>query len=707
MEKIDHTDSSLQENILSTKQFQAILASLEILCHDFPWMTTVIQVYKKSLFERKFDNQSQLINNFIGWLDIFFINQMVDERIFSKLKQFHRTPLSTYGRDKNIENISYHWMSENHEAEFIIRNTKTSWDFAELPGNVIPWRNKKIKRFFISSIEDFLHIRLQVKSKKVRAIFFKNTLTIEEFEKLFSLIDDIEDQFFILWNVWLDDQMAMQFSFFSKGLTPFIRSKFARLFYIRKSWYDAMVLPDMQSVIRANISSGLTISGTFVPENGTNITKVLGDTPLQVYDALSWEWGNRRQKLLWNWNLRDRSAWDFDTFLRRHEEHYQKLITDSQLWKPNILFTKWGALSNNVVLNVLREMIPDQTQWVEHDFYHEHQSNFLTDGVDSKTRVFCFSPSILTPIRWWNAAFWSLLQLKLSRFMENVKRFPWEQFYVVIDITTRFGDGIHQYLWIISSEVPENLHIITTFSLSKHQRWNKGYFYWWIALYWDNGLHSRMEKMIQESSYALTIDSIVSFPRLRKGEIISQREWRKKNCEAFKEGWFSIISQTSLGILTPELIEGDMFLFIILPFPELLFITKYTKVPKNQITTKMKASHFLLQWNCIPKSILGQKMEYVPDFIGIFNSHFTWLNVEFRDGFGFVNNSIQSLHIPYHKVFSQFNKNDNYKVVNVPRISFWFKWDSKGSCELWALMAKCYIAYIRAYFQFLRDSSAK
>jgi len=88
-------------------------------------------------------------------------------------------------------------------------------------------------------------------------------------------------------------------------------------------------------------------------------------------------------------------------------------------------------------------------------------------SLNEKTQVFLASPSILTPRPSIDIKnFTKTLKRDILYFIQNVKNNPYKKYYFVFDITTNLTLSLHDYF----TEIPDNLTIVKTYSLTKHQR---------------------------------------------------------------------------------------------------------------------------------------------------------------------------------------------------------------------------------------------
>lgn len=80
-----------------------IITNLSLLQNMFPEKEKIIRAYHRYFLEQKFTQDMQMIDHFIGFLDMHFIDQIADQITFSSQKIQHF--LSLYGRDRNKKNL--------------------------------------------------------------------------------------------------------------------------------------------------------------------------------------------------------------------------------------------------------------------------------------------------------------------------------------------------------------------------------------------------------------------------------------------------------------------------------------------------------------------------------------------------------------------------------------------------------------------------
>jgi hypothetical protein len=130
-------------------------------------------------------------------------------------------------------------------------------------------------------------------------------------------------------------------------------------------------------------------------------------------------------------------------------------------------------------------------------------------------------------------------------------------------------------------DIPTNVTIITTASLTKYQRGELNYFFGSIMVYDNPDLTYELQERIDITIGKLNTDQILALPRLRKSEIIRNSENRQRNREAFESRFKKILSRHST-LPMPHLIQNDFALFIFIPIPEILYFMEHNTTSQGK-----------------------------------------------------------------------------------------------------------------------------
>lgn len=115
---------SKSELLVNTEKsiiFGAILASIVYLSHIVPDKKKYLESFESRISQNIYQNDNEMIDDFIAFLDIFFIDQISDQRdcMINAAKKYPH--LSVYARDRNFENLCSGSRSKYYVCELIVR----------------------------------------------------------------------------------------------------------------------------------------------------------------------------------------------------------------------------------------------------------------------------------------------------------------------------------------------------------------------------------------------------------------------------------------------------------------------------------------------------------------------------------------------------------------------------------------------------------
>jgi hypothetical protein len=87
--------------------YSAIQKSIYILSEKEPDKIPILKEFLSRISQRDYQDVDEMIDDFIGFLDIFFIDQIADQRKFLQYTEDHHPCISPYARDRNFENVGY------------------------------------------------------------------------------------------------------------------------------------------------------------------------------------------------------------------------------------------------------------------------------------------------------------------------------------------------------------------------------------------------------------------------------------------------------------------------------------------------------------------------------------------------------------------------------------------------------------------------
>ena len=609
------------------------------------------------------------------FIDIFFIEQAVDQRIWNHHQEAQRPHLSLYGRDRNNENISIWWNVWNQYHELTIRRQELKY-----------WEDMKHNPWDATLIDD---ITRWIIPNNEWLILIRHPISLDQYNEHFrQRAPSITWCSLIVGHITLSENLLIQFCIYDATQQDIITRKYGRFFELSDP-QDPILLPEMQAIFRAYLSLWLNI---FVDEPEiTDIQSLHTDVESNMEVLLSQIPHKKRLKKLWDlriWIDHTRAT----ALEKRHREHYTHFFTDEKLGIPHCFLTSSWVWANDIVLYILKEEIPDILDWAEIQFYYENACQSGTTQVYGNTRILCLCPSNLNPRREWSLENHEKLYHEQVRCLIDLARsHPELSYYIILDKTTRLEVPTSMILPV--EDLPDNVTVIATASLTKYQRGDLNYFFGSVAVYKNPLLSKKIQKKLESSPHKLSHDQILTLPRLRKSELEGNTINRKRNMQAFREGFIRELNREELGIFMPEIIENDFSIFVIMPLPEILYYLQYGTIPSVKIGVIGEDTHMLQIGKIEQDHPVYMDKEKVLSFL--------FLDIlqeskkfELRDSFWFRHNSLISMFSEYWTLYFQHRSSLPLKHVSVPRISFWFELDEKESLKQWIIFAINYLEYL-------------
>lgn len=662
---------------------KTIVQNLILLQKEFPKKVNIISAYYNYFLDQKFSNETQVLNNFIWFLDMHFINQITDQLEYIKL-QNKIFASSLYGRDRNDDN-----MNELYQIWdiFVSESFTSILDYKKLqPLHT----HTKYKFHYLSNISQhsFISSEYIIFWNILEIFVLKNDITQEEWEQIHQY--ELPKNYLIIARQKVWENLWKQI-YLSNNSEQCLSKKYSELFSLLNTYENTknpLQFPDIQNVIRSRLKQWLSLYGR--PLSNIKWTKIKKYTQTKIWDILQNTSSKRSKKTL---HLKTYITTENEILIfQGHISHYEKFFYDEIMWIPEIFLTNSWVWANNTVLSILEKYVPDLNKWYEHDFYRENVWSIKWQTIlTNQTEVFLAWPSILHPYSGLTNEFFQVdLNQKLLKFIENAYDNPNKTLFLVIDITTYLNLDLNTFLW---KEIPNNLVIIKTYSLTKHQRWDTNYFLWGIALYgkehisfWDE-----IQSTLSWKWYDITSDQIIAYPRLRHSEIEKNIENINANRTAFKMWFIEWIQEKKMITLMPELIDSEYFTFILIPLPKILNFIEQGTISKLPITDINNGAIELVKRGKIFDKHPIWKWEVIPSFIYV--NYLDTLNITLKDTFWLRDNNLSSTFISYTKLFF-WEINSDYKNMEIPRIAFWFKKDEDWSYEIWKTLSDMYQSYI-------------
>ena len=197
----------LEKNIPDeTKIPKFILQNLSTLKEKFPEKSEVISAYYQYISHQKFESDAQIINNFIGFLDMHFIDQITKQYQFTQVqsKEFWH---SIYGRDRAALNASRDFLLQS--KSYIKEEWKNTASLVDV--SVFSYIENIPERYQLHRVNTEFEFPPLSGENKLNVIVCEQNLTFEQYGKIAENIPTVEQNFFLLGKIDLWDGMFMEF----------------------------------------------------------------------------------------------------------------------------------------------------------------------------------------------------------------------------------------------------------------------------------------------------------------------------------------------------------------------------------------------------------------------------------------------------------------------------------------------------------------
>lgn len=670
----------LEKNIPDTTKIpKFILQNLSTLQEKFPEKSEVISAYHEYISHQKFESDAQIINNFIGFLDMHFIDQITKQYQFSQVqsKEFWH---SIYGRDRPALNASRDFLLQS--KSYVKEEWKNTASLVDV--SVFSYIENIPDRYHLHRVPAEFDFPVLSWDDKLNVIVCEQSLTFEQYGKIAENIPSNLQNFFLLWKIDLWEGIFMEFKI--SNYKKWWGNIYHELFdVVTKHPIKPISQADIQTILKKRLEYGYDIYGEYHPEK--EIGTFQSFTKQQVQEIL-FSWNNKKSnktlKLKTHINPEKKLAYE-----QKHTFHYQRFFQEENAWTPEIFLTSNGVSANDVVITYFSDQVPNFELWYEYDFYYENIPWFLRRRfqLNADTQVFLASPSILTPFPGKNKKdFQNKLKKDLKIFLKNVQNNPDKKYYLLFDVTTKLDLELKN--WIGNDTFP-NLVIAKSYSLTKHQRWETQYFFWWVALYnADDNAKTAIEKNISQDDYRLTPEQAVMYPRVTKTQIERNMENINANRKSFKAGFRRYLYSKNFHKFMPEIIDSDYFSILLLPLPEIAYCIKNYKFPTHKLKDFALCDRELLTVGNIDEKHPFWKDKFVlSTFLDY--ERISHPNMTFKDTFGLKTNNLGS-YISNIWLLYFWKFDENLKSIATPRISFWTQKNTKHSYEMWGKFAWMY-----------------
>lgn len=219
----------------------------------------------------------------------------------------------------------------------------------------------------------------------------------------------------------------------------------------------------------------------------------------------------------------------------KHKRVFERLMSETENLDavPAIYFTRSGLSANAAAMYFARQILGEDLRVTAIDgWYFENNppKNWASVEVkDANLLLVSLEPN--SPQFERNESeFFAYRDNQLRIFLERVTRNPIQKFVLVVDKTVNLIN--HSYF--SKKDLPKNLLVVETASITKHQRGGRVNFYGLLSV-WGNRDSEMVNTAITAVAGNLTPDTVFSFPRLTGSEIKRNLAQMKKSSDIFKE----------------------------------------------------------------------------------------------------------------------------------------------------------------------------
>ena len=274
-------------------------------------------------------------------------------------------------------------------------------------------------------------------------------------------------------------------------------------------------------------------------------------------------------------------------YLQRHREHYQRAFgrEHAVFGQSHVLLTRSGVSCNEAAIRVIAENYQEQGQppakaYIMPGWYYENVSTIkafyspVEDYDDASVVFIDYEPNAPNvPVRFpegYEAHRETVIaHMKLKARAEAVRakqvgETP-QKFYIVVDKTT---DPTYQSFHE-GEDLPSNLEIIETASITKHQKGERNYFFG-AAWHWGTAETTKyLEEDAAEVGGTLTPWGIVHLPRITPQQVRDNLDHLHRQADEFA-GAFEASQQQLPEAYRWRLERHNFFMFVIPPVQTIL-----------------------------------------------------------------------------------------------------------------------------------------
>ena len=193
--------------------------------------------------------------------------------------------------------------------------------------------------------------------------------------------------------------------------------------------------------------------------------------------------------------------------------------------EPDVYMTRSGTSANATALQLVSEVLesdPVQVTYFKNEgWYFESKPHQDWEPVEvADARVFLLSIEPNPPQKNGAESFYEDRSSNLARFLQSVQEHPDEKFMLIVDKT----NDLLENKYIDRAQLPQNLLLIESASITKHQRGGRSEFLGVVSV-WNASLPSeRVEAARNRAMGNLPVYSLTQVPLLRYSEVVEQRQ---------------------------------------------------------------------------------------------------------------------------------------------------------------------------------------
>ncbi len=231
-----------------------------------------------------------------------------------------------------------------------------------------------------------------------------------------------------------------------------------------------------------------------------------------------------------------------EAFNKRNEEFYRRNygFEHPVFGQAEMTLTRSGASANETAIFALAWYTNRQPKtYALPGWYYEnrHSLDYIFDEVsDPKdARAFFINAEPNVPVKslLGGKDYHKTRDLLIADVVNRARKSPNEEYYMVLDKTT----DMNWKPFVHYTDLPKNLIIIETASLTKHQRGERKHFFGAMWTYGPKNLQKFIEDSLVYTRGTLAIDNIVHVPRITPSEIQRNIEVIKEKQAVFSRGF--------------------------------------------------------------------------------------------------------------------------------------------------------------------------